>query len=127
VYEAWRLGRAECGATCNGWLVADPALVLGAAHLCGPSTCVGSIRYDPSPRRKPDVVGFAQGRAGLVLLEMPTARRCSPDPCLRVLAGVGAEDFAAQVFAVGDVRAGSGKRMAAAVGEGSVCVSMVHT
>jgi thioredoxin reductase (NADPH) len=30
------------------------------------------------------------------------------------------------VFAVGDVRAGSGKRVAAAVGEGSACVSMVH-
>ena len=30
------------------------------------------------------------------------------------------------VFAVGDVRSGSGKRVAAAVGEGSACVSMVH-
>jgi thioredoxin reductase (NADPH) len=30
------------------------------------------------------------------------------------------------VFAVGDVRAGSGKRVAAAVGEGSATVSMVH-
>jgi thioredoxin reductase (NADPH) len=30
------------------------------------------------------------------------------------------------VFAVGDVRAGSGKRVAAAVGEGSAAVSMVH-
>jgi len=30
------------------------------------------------------------------------------------------------VFAVGDVRAGSGKRVAAAVGEGSGCVSAVH-
>ena len=30
------------------------------------------------------------------------------------------------VFAVGDVRAGSGKRVAAAVGEGSGCVGAVH-
>jgi thioredoxin reductase (NADPH) len=30
------------------------------------------------------------------------------------------------VFAVGDVRSGSGKRVAAAVGEGSACVGMVH-
>src|SRR5439155_27293230 len=30
------------------------------------------------------------------------------------------------VFAVGDVRSGSGKRVAAAVGEGSATVSMVH-
>jgi thioredoxin reductase (NADPH) len=30
------------------------------------------------------------------------------------------------IFAVGDVRAGSGKRVAAAVGEGSGTVSMVH-
>jgi thioredoxin reductase (NADPH) len=30
------------------------------------------------------------------------------------------------IFAVGDVRAGSGKRVAAAVGEGSGCVGMVH-
>jgi thioredoxin reductase (NADPH) len=31
-----------------------------------------------------------------------------------------------RVFAVGDVRAGSVKRVAAAVGEGSVCVQLVH-
>jgi thioredoxin reductase (NADPH) len=31
-----------------------------------------------------------------------------------------------RVFAVGDVRAGSIKRVAAAVGEGSACVSLVH-
>ena len=30
------------------------------------------------------------------------------------------------VFAVGDVRSGSTKRVAAAVGEGSACVSFVH-
>jgi thioredoxin reductase (NADPH) len=30
------------------------------------------------------------------------------------------------IFAAGDVRSGSGKRVAAAVGEGSACVSMVH-
>jgi thioredoxin reductase (NADPH) len=30
------------------------------------------------------------------------------------------------VFAAGDVRAGSSKRVAAAVGEGSACVGMVH-
>jgi NADPH-dependent glutamate synthase beta subunit-like oxidoreductase len=31
-----------------------------------------------------------------------------------------------RVFAVGDVRAGNVKRIAAAVGEGSVCVELVH-
>ena len=31
------------------------------------------------------------------------------------------------VFAVGDVRAGSGKRVASAVGEGSGCVGVIHT
>jgi thioredoxin reductase (NADPH) len=31
-----------------------------------------------------------------------------------------------RVFAVGDVRAGSVKRVASAVGEGSVCVQLVH-
>jgi thioredoxin reductase (NADPH) len=30
------------------------------------------------------------------------------------------------VFAVGDVRSGSTKRVAAAVGEGSICVQLVH-
>jgi thioredoxin reductase (NADPH) len=30
------------------------------------------------------------------------------------------------VFAVGDVRAGSAKRVAAAVGEGSICIQLVH-
>ena len=30
------------------------------------------------------------------------------------------------IFAVGDVRAGSGKRVASAVGEGSGCVGMIH-
>ena len=30
------------------------------------------------------------------------------------------------VFAVGDVRAGSVKRVASAVGEGSICVQFVH-
>jgi thioredoxin reductase (NADPH) len=36
------------------------------------------------------------------------------------------ETSRARVFAVGDVRAGSVKRVASAVGEGSVCVQMVH-
>ncbi|HSY23964.1 MAG TPA: hypothetical protein VK841_17670, partial [Polyangiaceae bacterium] len=30
------------------------------------------------------------------------------------------------IFAVGDVRSGSVKRVASAVGEGSVCVQLVH-
>jgi thioredoxin reductase (NADPH) len=30
------------------------------------------------------------------------------------------------VFAIGDVRANSVKRVAAAVGEGSVCIQLVH-
>jgi thioredoxin reductase (NADPH) len=30
------------------------------------------------------------------------------------------------IFAVGDVRAGSVKRVAAAVGEGSACIQLVH-
>jgi thioredoxin reductase (NADPH) len=31
-----------------------------------------------------------------------------------------------RIFAVGDVRSGSVKRVAAAVGEGSVCVQLIH-
>jgi thioredoxin reductase (NADPH) len=31
-----------------------------------------------------------------------------------------------RVFAVGDVRSGSVKRVASAVGEGSICVQLVH-
>ena len=31
-----------------------------------------------------------------------------------------------RVFAVGDIRSGSVKRVASAVGEGSVCVQLVH-
>ena len=30
------------------------------------------------------------------------------------------------VFAVGDVRSGSVKRVASAVGEGSICIQLVH-
>jgi thioredoxin reductase (NADPH) len=30
------------------------------------------------------------------------------------------------VFAVGDVRSGSVKRVASAVGEGSICVQLIH-
>jgi thioredoxin reductase (NADPH) len=30
------------------------------------------------------------------------------------------------VFAVGDVRSGNVKRVASAVGEGSICISLVH-
>ena len=44
-------------------------------------------------------------------------------------AGKGASPFATSVdgiFAVGDVRAGSVKRVASGVGEGSVCISSVH-
>jgi thioredoxin reductase (NADPH) len=37
-----------------------------------------------------------------------------------------AEDSAAGVFAVGDVRHGSVKRVASAVGEGSVAIRLVH-
>ena len=36
------------------------------------------------------------------------------------------ETSCARVFAVGDVRSGSVKRVASAVGEGSVCVQFVH-
>ncbi len=63
------------------------------------------------------------------------------DPCTTWLHDVGAEldekgfvvthdGFATSVpglFAVGDVRAGSVKRVASAVGEGSVVISAVHT
>ncbi len=44
-------------------------------------------------------------------------------------AGIGASPFATSVrgiFAVGDVRSGSVKRVASSVGEGSVCISAVH-
>jgi thioredoxin reductase (NADPH) len=30
------------------------------------------------------------------------------------------------IFAIGDVRCGSAKRVAAAVGEGSVCIQLIH-
>ena len=36
------------------------------------------------------------------------------------------ETSAPAVFAVGDVRAGSVKRVASAVGEGSICIQLVH-
>jgi thioredoxin reductase (NADPH) len=63
------------------------------------------------------------------------------DPCTTWLHDVGVEldakgfvvthdDFATSVpgvFAVGDVRAGSVKRVASAVGEGSVVISAVHS
>ncbi len=44
-----------------------------------------------------------------------------------VLTGAGFETSRPGVFAVGDVRAGSIKRVASAVGEGSVVISSVHT
>ena len=46
-----------------------------------------------------------------------------------VVTGRGGDPFATSklgVFAVGDIRAGSVKRVASAVGEGSVAVSSVH-
>jgi len=45
----------------------------------------------------------------------------SPDPCPLVL-----ETSRRGVFAVGDVRSGSVKRVASAVGEGAMAVRLVH-
>ena len=42
-------------------------------------------------------------------------------------AGLGLETSMAGVFAVGDVRHGSMKRVASAVGEGSICIPQIHT
>lgn len=42
------------------------------------------------------------------------------------LAGLEARDNRPGVFAAGDVRAGSTKRVASAVGEGSICVQFIH-
>jgi len=63
-------------------------------------------------------------------------RRClALDPCGFVVTGAEAGDFGATspyatsrpgVWAVGDVRAGSVKRVAAGVGEGSVVVQAIH-
>jgi thioredoxin reductase (NADPH) len=42
-------------------------------------------------------------------------------------AALGLETSMPGVFAVGDVRHGSMKRVASAVGEGSICIPQVHT
>jgi thioredoxin reductase (NADPH) len=57
-----------------------------------------------------------------------TGDQASPEA--RAGIGVGSkseyETSLPRVFAVGDVRSGSTKRVAAAVGEGSSCISLVH-
>ena len=62
-----------------------------------------------------------------------TGHQASPETCQAVAAPrFGARPSAEyetslpRVFAVGDVRSGSTKRVAAAVGEGSACISLVH-
>jgi len=106
--------------------------------------------------RQPLSVLFIEGRrSGADARRMPPAGRPSPEALLRdcvvldekgfVKAGPDLQpsDLARSqwplsrppllfetnrpgVFAVGDVRAGSVKRVAAAVGEGSVCIQLVH-
>ncbi len=61
---------------------------------------------------------LALNEKGFVLTGMPSASRTSRSPYETELPGV---------FAVGDVRSGSVKRVAAGVGEGSVVVQAVHT
>lgn len=43
-----------------------------------------------------------------------------------VLAAAQARDRHARVFAIGDVRAGSTKRVAAAVGDGAAAIAQIH-
>ena len=68
-------------------------------------------RARASSRPGPDLAA-GRARGGAVAARAPAAT-CSR----RAVPGV---------FAVGDVRAGSVKRVASAVGEGSVCVQLVH-
>jgi len=67
-----------------------------------------------------DAKGFI--RTGLDLAKSPPAgtRPVSGRPALHL------ETSLPRVFAVGDVRAGSVKRVAAGVGEGSACIQLVH-
>ena len=63
--------------------------------------------------------GVAKDGAGFVLTDsrLPAGTHEAPLPF---------QTSTPRVFAVGDVRAGSIKRVAAAVGEGSACVQFVH-
>ena len=64
--------------------------------------------------------GFVKTGSALSAAEIADARRPLPrTPDLL-------ETSIPGVFAAGDVRAGSIKRVASAVGEGSICVSFVH-
>jgi thioredoxin reductase (NADPH) len=72
---------------------------------------------------------------GCVLLDEKGFVRTGPDLHAEDLAGAGwpltrhpllLETSRPGVFAVGDVRSGNVKRVASAVGEGSVCIQLVH-
>jgi thioredoxin reductase (NADPH) len=72
---------------------------------------------------------------GCVSLDEKGFVRTAPDLSAEELAAAGwplqrapylSETNIPGVFAVGDVRAGSVKRVASAVGEGSICIQFVH-
>jgi thioredoxin reductase (NADPH) len=56
----------------------------------------------------------------------PETREGSPAPSVGTRPKAEYETSLPRVFAVGDVRSGSIKRVAAGVGEGSACFSLVH-
>jgi thioredoxin reductase (NADPH) len=67
-----------------------------------------------------DEKGFVKTGADITPEELAKANWPLARPPLRL------ETSIPRVFAVGDVRAGSLKRVSAAVGEGAACVSLVH-
>jgi thioredoxin reductase (NADPH) len=67
-----------------------------------------------------DPTGFVKTGTDLLPAELEEARWALPRPP-RLL-----ETSLPGVFAVGDVRSGSVKRVASAVGEGSICVQLIH-
>ena len=66
--------------------------------------------------------GFVCTGPGVTQTKTPYSASQSPDRML-----MPQETTQQGVFAVGDVRAGSVKRVASAVGEGSIVVSQLHT
>ena len=57
---------------------------------------------------------------------MPVILAVSHDPCLLKRTSLPLETSVPGVFAVGDVRRGSVRRVASAVGEGSIAITQVH-
>jgi thioredoxin reductase (NADPH) len=80
----------------------------------------GAPRARPAPRRRPSFVASSPHGADLRAADLAATRwPLARAPYLLETSRPG-------IFAVGDVRAGSIKRVAAAVGEGSAAVQFVH-